>query len=79
MSDNTAQPTPNRKSRRHPEKPAPTFIGIPETATYLNVSTRMVRELIAAGALRAYRIGGKTIRIRREDVESVLSPIPAGI
>ncbi len=34
-------------------------------------SERQVRKMISEGELRAFRLGGKLLRIRREDVEAI--------
>ena len=48
---------------------------IPAAAEALSVSSQTVRRLIAQGELPAYRVGG-SIRIRAEDFEHALRPIP---
>ncbi len=52
------------------------YLTIRETAALLALSTRTILRYIAEGKLRAYRVAGeKTIRIKREDVDALLSPI----
>jgi excisionase family DNA binding protein len=52
------------------------LLTIRETATLLALSTRRIHRYIAEGKLKAYRVGGeKTIRIRREDVGTLLEPV----
>ena len=51
---------------------------ISQAADYLNLTERSVRRYIADGALAAFRIGQKQIRVDRTDVEALLAPIPAG-
>lgn len=54
------------------------MLRIPEAAEYLNVAPRTVRDYIAQGRLPAYRIAGqRAVRIKAEDVEALLQPIPA--
>ena len=48
-----------------------------EVADYLGVTDRTVRSYIARGILPASRIeSSRTIRIRAEDAEAILRPIP---
>jgi excisionase family DNA binding protein len=72
------QPTdrPNRQPRRHHVEQA--FIGIPEAATYLGVAEKTIRGLIRDNRLPAYRLGYRVIKIRIEDLETVLSPVGVG-
>ncbi len=52
---------------------------IDEAAEYLSVNPRTIRRRIAEGEIPAYRIAGtRTIRIRLEDLEASLRPIPSG-
>jgi len=53
------------------------FYTASEAARKLDVSRTTIWRWIANGKLSAYRIGGRTIRIRRQDVESMLRPIRA--
>lgn len=41
-----------------------------------SISTRTLRRMIAAGQLPAYRLGTRTLRVRLEDVDALLRPIP---
>jgi excisionase family DNA binding protein len=50
---------------------------VQESATYLRVSVKTVRRMIAGGELIAYRLGSRAIRIDMEQLESLLRPIPA--
>ncbi|MBB2892189.1 helix-turn-helix domain-containing protein [Flexivirga oryzae] len=51
-----------------------------EAAEELGVTVRTVRNMIARGELRAYRLGGTTkghgIRIEPADLDAALHPIP---
>ena len=52
------------------------LLTIRQTAALLALSTRTIHRYIAEGKLKAYRVGGeKAIRIKREDVESLLKPV----
>jgi excisionase family DNA binding protein len=67
---------PNRAARRHPAKNGQRgYVGITEAATYLGVTPKTVRKLIAARELRAYRLGTKMLRIRLADLEAVCKPL----
>lgn len=49
-----------------------------EAAEYVGVHIKTVRRYIARGDLRASRVRGSgLIRIRREDLDALLSPIPS--
>ena len=46
---------------------------------YLDVDVKTCRRYIAAGRLPAYRIAGsRLIRVRRDDLDTLLRPIPNG-
>ena len=47
---------PNRAARRHPPNNGRGYVGIAEAATYLGVTPKTVRKLIAARELAAYRL-----------------------
>ena len=49
-----------------------TLIKKPEAAEILGVSVRTLGKMIARGALPAYRIGPKMVRLRREDIDEYL-------
>lgn len=49
-----------------------------QAAEYLLITPRHVRNLIADGRLTAYRMGGsRTVRLRRDEVENLVQPIPS--
>lgn len=52
------------------------YISIGEAAEYLSVTDRTVRNFIAQGRLNGYRIGPRTIRVDRAEVDALLTPIP---
>lgn len=43
-----------------------------EVADYLKVSVSAVRKWVREGKLRAYRIGYKTVRFKKEDVDALV-------
>ncbi|AZS08240.1 excise [Mycobacterium phage IronMan] len=53
----------------------PARASIQQTADYLGVSTRTVRNYIAAGKLKAVRLGPRLIRVERDSVEALMRPI----
>lgn len=60
-----------------PAKPAAVtagpFLTISETANDLKLSERTVRELIAAGEIKAMRLGKRIVRIPRAEIERLIS------
>lgn len=48
------------------------FASLKEAAAFFGVSTRTIYRMISEKAIRAYRIGSKTIRIPREDLDRYL-------
>lgn len=45
-------------------------------AQYTNQSERTIRRRIADGSLPAYRVGPRAIRIKRDDLDQLLQPVP---
>ena len=50
------------------------FYTVSEAAKMLDVSRTTIWRWINEGRLGAYRVGGRTIRIRRQDVQKMLRP-----
>jgi|GEM_PF-3439116 len=49
-----------------------------EAANYLRITDRAVRVMISDGRLAGYTMGGRrTVRVRRDEVEALMQPIPA--
>jgi len=44
----------------------------PEAADLLGISVRTLEKMIARGSLPAYRVGPKSVRLRREDIDDYL-------
>ena len=44
----------------------------PEAADLLGVSVRTLEKMIARGAIPAYKVGPKMVRLRREDIDEYL-------
>ena len=55
----------------------PVYLSIPQAAEIMGVCDKTVRRHIAAGRLRAYRCGGRLIRVRIEDIENLMREIPS--
>ncbi|WP_085097332.1 excisionase family DNA-binding protein [Mycobacterium paraense] len=51
------------------------LISIDQAAERLGASTRTVRRLIASGKLPAYRVSRELVRIKPEDLETLLEPV----
>ncbi len=47
-------------------------------AEYLDVTERTIRNYVSRGQLRAYRVGGRVVRIDVDDLDALLRQIPAG-
>jgi len=54
----------------------PYLLSLDAAAARLGVCTRTVRRAISAGELKAYRVRGKSIRVKTSDVDALLTPIP---
>lgn len=54
----------------------PRRLCILSAAPWVNVSAKTIRRRSAAGDLRAYRCG-KTIRIKTDDLEAMMRPVPS--
>lgn len=64
---------------RKPE-PAPlaaAALSIRDVAEFTGFHPDTIRRRIADGTLPAFRIGPRAIRIRREDAEALLRPVPS--
>lgn len=57
-------------------RPNPGLLTIEEAAAYTALSTKTIRRRIADGALPAFRVGPRSIRVRPEYLEQLLRPIP---
>jgi excisionase family DNA binding protein len=58
-----------------PTTPAsPSAWSINDVATYLGVTARAVRTMVADGRIPAYRLGARVVRFRRSDIDAALQP-----
>ena len=51
------------------------YYTVPEAARLLRVSRSTVWRWIEAGRLRAYRVGPRNVRIKKEDLEEAVTPV----
>jgi len=58
------------------ESPPRRWLTQVEAAEYLDVSTRTVRNYIAAGYITGYRLGPRALRLDARELDSLLRPIP---
>lgn len=78
-----ANPLPNRARRRHPDKAFSAarrrYVTINETAEYLDVTERTVRQMITDGRLIGYRMGNRFIRLDLDEIDAALTPFGGGV
>jgi len=60
------------------ESTVPRWLSKAAAADQIDVTTRTINRMIAAGELPAYRVGKRMVRIKQTDLDALLSPIPAG-
>jgi excisionase family DNA binding protein len=53
---------------------SPPNLSIGDAAEYLGVTTRTIQQMVADGRLRAYRLGPRVVRLRRDDIDAALTP-----
>lgn len=58
------------------EKTLPTYLSLEQAAQITEQSVKTIRRRIADGTLPAYRFGGRSIRIKLEDLEAAARLIP---
>lgn len=56
--------------------PAQKYVTLKDSAEYLGVTERTIRNFIARGDLPAYRIGNRALRIDRADLDKIITPVP---
>ena len=57
-------------------KQLPVYLSLEEAAEVLSLSVKTIRRRIADGTIPAYQCGNRSIRIRLDQLESALRPIP---
>ncbi len=51
------------------------YLSIREVAARLGVQPNAVRRWITQGTLKAYRLGGRLLRVKVEDADAMLRPL----
>jgi excisionase family DNA binding protein len=52
-------------------------MSVKDVAAYLHVTPRTVYTMMADGRLKAYKIGYRLIRFRRDEVDAAMTPVAA--
>jgi excisionase family DNA binding protein len=60
----------------HTIRPKSEWVSLQDAAAAYDISVLTLRRRIAAGVLPATRLGGRVIRVRRQDVAALFRPIP---
>jgi excisionase family DNA binding protein len=71
--------TPNRASRRHPDAGRRRYVSIGETAEYLGVTERTVRDWITDGSLTAYSLANRFYRLDLDEVDEAMKPVGGSV
>jgi excisionase family DNA binding protein len=50
------------------------YFSITQSAEYLGVTTRTIRQMIADGRLRGYRSGHRLVRLRVDEIDAAMQP-----
>ena len=58
-------------------KVLPVYLSLDEAATVLSLSVKTIRRRIADGTIPAYQCGKRPIRIRLDELQAALRPIPS--
>ncbi len=69
------RPLPSEQRKSTPESE---WVSLQQAALRVGVSVDTLRRRIRAGKLRAYRFGERLIKIRVEDLDNLVRPIPLG-
>jgi excisionase family DNA binding protein len=67
----------NRAGRRLAARGKSPYVTQVEAAEYLGVTDRTIRNMVADGWLRAYKLGDRVIRLRLDEIEAAMRPIGA--
>ncbi|MCB0905667.1 MAG: excisionase family DNA-binding protein [Nocardioidaceae bacterium] len=59
------------------KKELPVYLSLEDAAIVMSMSTRTIRRRISDGTIPAYACGRRTIRIRLDELETALRPIPS--
>ena len=58
-------------------KDLPVYLSLEEAAEIMSLSTRTIRRRISDGTIPAYHCGRRAIRVRLDELEAALRPIPS--
>lgn len=81
----TTTPTiPSNRRPRHSELDKPPAVGrrwatTQKAADYLGVTDRTIRQMVADGRLRAYRSGGRVVRIDLNELDAAMEPFGGAV
>lgn len=53
------------------------YVTLKVGADYLSVTEQTIRRYIADGVIPGYRIGKRSLRIDRHDLDALLTPVPS--
>ena len=59
------------------EKTLPVYLSLEQAAEVSSLSVKTIRRRIADGTIPAYQCGRRPIRIRLDELEAALRPIPS--
>jgi excisionase family DNA binding protein len=74
----TAVAKPPNRAQRRAEQHGRRYATIAETAEYLGVTGRTVRQMIADGRLTGYRAGSRLVRLDLNQVDAAMIPFGGG-
>lgn len=61
------------------EKPKQRYVSQADAAVHLGVTPRTIRQMIADGRLCGYRSGSRLVRLRLDELDSVLQPFGGAV
>lgn len=59
-----------------PATPWSKYISLKHGAAYLSITEQSLRRYVSAGRIPAYRLGSRTLRVKREDLDALLERVP---
>lgn len=62
-------------TRRTPTPDDRQWMTLQEAALYISTSVKTIRRRIPTGELRAYVCGTRGLRVRREDLDNLMTPL----
>lgn len=54
-----------------------TWITAADARDRLNITDKTLRRYVATGKIPAYRMGGRLLRFKPEDIDALMEPVPA--